>query len=115
MQTQVVSAEEVRGDLEGLEANSKEYEALVSGPVQAITEQDVRQMQEEGVKVETLPAKATASKKPPNKKKGREVVCRNFTEERDQVNVSVGRVCALTVRGLSVAHSSLQALGRWQH
>lgn len=43
LQTQVVSAEEVRGDLEGLEANSKEYEALVSGPVQAITEQDVSQ------------------------------------------------------------------------
>ena len=60
----------------------------------------VRQMQGEGVKVETLPAKAIASKKPPNKKKGREVVCGNFAEERDEVNVSVGRVCAMTVRGL---------------
>ena len=78
----------------------KEYDALVSGPVEAITEQDVKHMQEKGMKVETLPAKAIASKKPPNRKKGRVVVCGNFAEERDDTNVSVGGVCAMTVRGL---------------
>jgi hypothetical protein len=101
LQTRVVSAEEVRRDLEGWKPIfQKEYEALVSGPVEAITEREVRRMQEEGVKVEILPAKAIASKKPPNRKKGRVVVCGNFAEERDDVNVSVGGVCTMTVRGL---------------
>jgi hypothetical protein len=82
LQTRVVSAEEVRRDLEGWKPIfQKEYEALVSGPVEAITEREVRRMQEEGVKVEILPAKAIASKKPPNRKKGRVVVCGNFAEE----------------------------------
>jgi hypothetical protein len=68
LQTRVVSAEEVRRDLEGGKPIfQKEYEALVSGPVEAITEREVRRMQEEGVKVEILPAKAIASKKPPNR------------------------------------------------
>eukprot|EP00435_Cladocopium_sp_Y103_P022093 s4393_g5.t1 len=101
LQTRVVPPEEVRADLEGWEPIfRKEYEALTAGPVTPITEEEVRKMEERGERLEILPAKAIATKKPPNRKKARVVVCGNYTEDRDESNVSVGGVCSMTVRGL---------------
>ena len=57
-------------------------------------------MEQRGEKIEDLPAKAIATKKPPNRKKARVVVCGNFTEDRDGENVSVGDICAMAVRCL---------------
>ena len=99
LQTRVVSAEEVRADMEAWKpAFLKEYETLIAGPVKPISDSELRALEADGTKVEILPAKAIASRKPPNKRKGRIVVCGNFAEERDQQDVSVGGVCAMTVR-----------------
>ena len=101
LQTRVIPMDEVKNDLEGWKpAFQKEYEALVGGPVQAITLEDVQAMEKSGAKVEVLPAKAIASKKPPNKRKGRIVVCGNYASEKDSQDVSVGGVCAMAVRGV---------------
>ena len=101
LQTRVVPLEEVRQDLQGWkEAFEKEYRSLVDGPVKPITSEEVKKMEERGVKIEVLPAKAIASKKPPNRRKGRVVVCGNYATERDHQDVSVGGVCAMTVRGV---------------
>ena len=107
----MIPLEEVRADPEGWkETFKKEYEELTKGPVTPITTADVQRMEEQGMVIETLPAKAIASKKPPNRRKGRVVVCGNFTEDRDNMNVSVGGVCSMTVRG--VVHAA--ACNRWQ-
>eukprot|EP00435_Cladocopium_sp_Y103_P069220 s75_g32.t3 len=79
---------------------SKEYDALVAGPVTPIFDEEWKEMERQGIPAEVLPAKAIASKKPPNRRKGRVVVCGNFTEDRDGQGVSVGGVCAMAVRGM---------------
>ena len=105
LQTRVIPLEEVREDLEAWKpAFQKEYDSLLAGPVQPIFEQELKDMEKRGIKTEVLPAKAIASKKPPNKRKGRIVVCGNFAQSRDDQDVSVGGVCAMAVRG--VVHSA---------
>ena len=101
LQTRVIPLEEVKRDMASWKpVFQKEYDALVAGPVTPIFEKEWREMERQEVPVEVLPAKAIASKKPPNRKKGRVVVCGNFTEDRDGQDVSVGGVCAMAVRGM---------------
>ena len=101
LQTRVIPPEEVRQDMEGWRpVFQKEYDMLIAGPVTPIFEEEMRDMEKKQVPMEVLPAKAIASKKPPNRRKGRVVVCGNFTEDRDGQNISVGGVCAMAVRGV---------------
>ena len=110
LQTRVVPPEEVRQDMEGWKpVFQKEYDMLRAGPITPIFEEEMRELEEKQVPMEVLPAKAIASKKPPNRRKGRVVVCGNFTEDRDGQDISVGGVCAMAVRG--VVHAA--ACKKW--
>lgn len=102
LQTRVVSQDEVRRDLQAwIPAFEEEYKSLTSGPVTPIFDEDIRRMKEEGRQVEVLPAKAIASRKPPNRRKARVVVRGNFAEEKSEEHTSVGGVCAMAIRGIT--------------
>ena len=101
LQTRVIPPEEVRQDMEGWKpVFQKEYDMLRAGPITPIFEEEMRELERKQIPIEVLPAKAIASKKPPNRRKGRVVVCGNFTEDRDGQDISVGGVCAMAVRGV---------------
>ena len=101
LQTRVIPLEEVRKDLNGWKAAfQKEYDSLLAGPVVPIFDKDLEEMEKQGVKTEILPAKAIASKKPPNRRKARIVVCGNYAQQHDHQDISVGGVCAMAVRGV---------------
>ena len=105
LQTRIVPLEEVRRNPEEWrEAFLKEYNTLTSGPVTPITKGEVEEMKNEGQEIEMLPMKAIASKKPPAKHKGRVVVCGNFSQQKEEENVSVGGACAIAIR--SVIHTA---------
>ena len=110
LQTRLVPLDEVRRNPEDwMEAFKKEYDTLTSGPVVPITEADVEKMKQEGLEIEMLPMKAIASKKPPARHKGRVVVCGNYSQQKEDENVSVGGACSIAIR--SVIHTA--ALRSW--
>lgn len=78
LQTRTVPLEEVRGELDcWVPAFQKEYENLTAGPVVPIMEEEFQRLKASGQRMEILPMKAVATRKPPNKRKGRVVVCGN--------------------------------------
>lgn len=101
LQTRLLGLDEVRRNMEDWkEAFQKEYTALTSGPVTPITKQDVEDMRNRGEELEILPMKAIASRKPPDRYKARVVVCGNYSEAKDDENISAGGACSMAIRGV---------------
>ena len=106
LQTRVVSMEEVRANPEEWrEAFKKEYEVLTAGPVLPISQQEFEEMVKKNVDMEVLPMKGVATLKPPNRHKARIVVCGNYSTNVPEADVSVGGVCATTIR--AAAHVAI--------
>ena len=106
LQTRVVHTDEVRA----VDSSpQKEVDELTAGPVVRTTREQVDQWRRDGKKVKVPPMKAIASLKPPARRKGRVVVCRNFAGEKG-ADVSVDGICTMALR--SVVHTS--ALKSWR-
>ena len=111
LQTRTVPLEEVRAELESwVPAFQEEYENLTNGPVSPISDEEFRLLKASGQKMEILPMKAVATRKPPNKRKGRVVVCGNYSSQQVGEDVSVGGVCSTAIR----AAVHLATNKRWQ-
>lgn len=105
LQTRVVPMEEVKQNIEQwTPAFAKECMALTDGPVKPVTPAEVQRMRDSGEVVEVLPMLAIASRKPPNRYKGRVVVCGNYAETKPEGSISVGGVCSTAIR--AVVHLS---------
>lgn len=101
LQTRLVGLDEVRKNMEDWrEAFQKEYDALTSGPVTPITKKEVDEMRMRGEEIEILPMKAIESRKPPDRYKARIVVCGNYSEARDDENISAGGACSMAITGV---------------
>ena len=110
MQTRVVAMDEVKKNLDKWKpAFEKECKTLTAGPVKPLSPQEVQEMREAGEEIEILPMLAIASRKPPDRYKGRVVVCGNFAESKPEGTISVGGICATAIRG--VVH--LAATKQW--
>lgn len=106
LQTRVVSMEEVRAHPEEWkEAFQKEYNTLTAGPVVPISQQEFEDLVTSKTELEILPMKGVATLKPPNRHKARIVVCGNYSTNVPDVDISVGGVCATTIR--AAAHVSV--------
>ena len=106
LQTRVVSMEEVRAHPEEWkEAFQKEYNTLSAGPVVPISQQEFEDLVTSKTELEILPMKGVATLKPPNRHKARIVVCGNYSTNVPDVDISVGGVCATTIR--AAAHVSV--------
>ena len=107
LQTRVVPLEEVRQDMEQwIPAFEKECKALTDGPVKPLTPAEVQRMRDNGEEIEVLPMLAIATRKPPNRYKGRVVVCGNYAEAKPEGSISVGGICSTAIR--AVVHLSTE-------
>jgi len=61
-------------------------------------EDEFQRLKSCGQRMEILPMKAVATRKPPNRRKGRVVVCGNFSTQAGAEDISVGGVCSTAIR-----------------
>lgn len=105
LQTQTVSLEEVKKDLQAwIPAFKLEVETILeSGAMERIDEARYRQLLQEHPNLEKLPMMAVATVKPPRKLKGRVVVCGNQSTKQPQEgepDPSVGGADTIAIRCL---------------
>ena len=103
LQTQTVSLEEVRKDLQAwVEPFKVEVESILkSGAMEVIDDHKYQQLLKEHPDLERLPMLAVATIKPPYKRKGRVVVCGNHSSKQPQQgepDPSVGGVDTVAIR-----------------
>ena len=103
LQTQTVSLEEVRKDLQAwVEPFKTEVETILkSGAMEVIDDHKYQQLLKEHPDLERLPMLAVATIKPPYKRKGRVVVCGNHSSKQPQQgepDPSVGGVDTVAIR-----------------
>ena len=105
LQTQTVSLEDVKKDLEGwIEPFQSEIHNILStGAMEVISNEKYQQLLKDHPDLERLPMLAVATIKPPKKRKGRVVVCGNHSTKQIQPgepDPSVGGVDTVAIRCL---------------
>ncbi len=85
LQTKAIGMDEVRRDLEAwIPVFAEEVKSLAAEALEPINEEQFQEILRGGQEVECLPMKAIATVKPPNRKKGRVVVCGNYAAQKQQ-------------------------------
>lgn len=84
LQTRTVGLDEVRRNLEEWKpAFQEEINNLSEKAIEKIGEKEFRSLLQSGQEIECLPMKAVATLKPPNRRKGRVVVCGNYSSPKE--------------------------------
>lgn len=103
LQTRSVGMDEVKKDLEAwTPVFAEEVKSLTAEALEPIDEKQFHEILKGNYDVECLPMKAIATLKPPNRKKGRVVVCGNFSSEKEgeELYNAAGGVDSVTIRTL---------------
>lgn len=102
LQTRSVGMDEVKKDLEAWTPVFAEEVRSLTEALEPIDEKQFHEILKGNYDVECLPMKAIATLKPPNRKKGRVVVCGNFSSEKEgeELYNAAGGVDSVTIRTL---------------
>ena len=103
LQTQTIGLDVVRQNLQDwIPAFKTEVDSILStGAMEVISDEKYRELLKKHPDLERLPMLAVATKKPPNKRKGRVVVCGNHTSKQPQPgepDPSVGGIDTVAIR-----------------
>ena len=103
LQTQTIGLDVVRQNLQDwIPAFKTEVDSILStGAMEVISDEKYRELLKQHPDLERLPMLAVATKKPPNKRKGRVVVCGNHTSKQPQPgepDPSVGGIDTVAIR-----------------